>query len=182
MISMAIDKPGALDIMHDSNRKKSVVTQSSLYFSSLIMPKKYYCDFCQCAFPDNATNRQKHINGAVHQANRKFHYDWFKEPSEYIQEQMNKPPCHRYLTYGYCEYQLECRYSHITYDMYGRPVYPPELTAWLQERQQQPNTSTAVVETKYRLPRGWKVRDLPASLKPPPPVTGYSLSKSGYWS
>ncbi|KAI9489023.1 hypothetical protein BDB00DRAFT_921909 [Zychaea mexicana] len=153
------------------------------------MPKKYYCDFCKCSFPDNVTNRQNHINGAVHKANRKLHYDWFKDPDEYIHEQASKPPCRRYLMQGYCEYQLQCRYSHITYDPAGRPIYPPELTAWLQERQQADATARAQApvatpsmdKPKYRLPRGWKVRELPPSLKPPPPSPPYSWSNAGVW-
>ncbi|KAI9274270.1 hypothetical protein BDA99DRAFT_431814, partial [Phascolomyces articulosus] len=152
-----------------------------------------YCDFCKCSFPDNATNRQKHNNGAVHKSNRQFHYDWFKEPEEFIQEQMNKPPCRHYLSQGYCNYQLQCRYSHITYDPTGQVIYPPELLNWLQERQRADQAAMMAVKTtatasgdinknpKYRLPRGWKVRELPPSLKPPPPSQPYSWNNSGFW-
>ncbi|KAI7858112.1 hypothetical protein BDC45DRAFT_328095 [Circinella umbellata] len=157
------------------------------------MPRKYYCDFCKCSFPDNATNRQKHNNGTVHKSNRQIHYDWFKDPNEFIQEQINKPPCRRYLTQGYCDYQLQCRYSHITYDPTGRLIYPPELLNWLQERQQADEAAAAEVlaattasskkdeKPKYRLPRGWKIRELPPSLKPPPSSQPYSYSHSGVW-
>ncbi|CDH49703.1 hypothetical protein RO3G_07338 [Lichtheimia corymbifera JMRC:FSU:9682] len=156
------------------------------------MPKKYYCDFCHCSFPDNPTNRQKHIEGAAHQANRKFHYDWFKEPEEFIREQQNKPPCRRYLNHGFCEYRLDCRYSHIAYDMAGHPIYPVELIEWLQQRQlADASPSTTVVSwqqqqqqqppaKRYRLPSGWKLHALPPSLKPPP-RQGYDWSDVASW-
>lgn len=37
-----------------------------------------FCDFCQCTFPDNVTNRRNHNEGAMHINNRKLHYDWYK--------------------------------------------------------------------------------------------------------
>lgn len=95
-----------------------------------------YCDFCQCTFPDNTTNRRNHNQGTVHLNNRKLHYDWFKgnlpfqtakkknkklsnlqvDPSLFLQEQLNKPPCRNYTTQGYCEFGLLCKFCHITLD------------------------------------------------------------------
>jgi hypothetical protein len=37
-----------------------------------------FCDFCQCTFPDNVTNRRNHNEGTLHMNNRKLHYDWYK--------------------------------------------------------------------------------------------------------
>lgn len=38
------------------------------------------------------------------------------DPNVFLQEQANKPPCRHFEQYGYCEYGLLCKYSHITYD------------------------------------------------------------------
>ncbi|KAI8972668.1 hypothetical protein BDB01DRAFT_909273 [Pilobolus umbonatus] len=144
------------------------------------MPRNYYCDFCQCTFPDNKTNRKNHNEGSVHVYNKKLHYDWYKDPVEFLQEQLNKPPCRFYLTQGYCEYGLNCKYSHITLDINNQPIYPPELNQLLQS--QQPETPTVAKKIqRYRLPKGWKVKDLPPSLKPPP-KGGYEWEvDTGYW-
>ncbi|KAL1926738.1 hypothetical protein VTP01DRAFT_5384 [Rhizomucor pusillus] len=153
--------------------------------------KKYYCDFCKCSFPDSVVNRQKHNNGALHQANRKFHYDWFKDPSEFIQEQLSKSPCRRYFSEGYCEYQLDCKYSHVGWDPARNcPIYPSELTEWLEERAKIDASNTQGVKSQsrtkrtkpmYKLPAGWKVRDLPLSLRPPSSEDEYRWSNVGYW-
>ncbi|KAF7721601.1 hypothetical protein EC973_004374 [Apophysomyces ossiformis] len=103
---------------------------------------------------------------------------------------MNKPPCRHFFTHGYCEYELSCKYSHVTLDMTGQPILPPELIRWFQAQQQQQHEAmilaTAKAEAaskkkpKYRLPKGWKVQDLPPSLKPPP-KQGYEWTHTGYW-
>ncbi|KAI7891275.1 uncharacterized protein EV154DRAFT_563413 [Mucor mucedo] len=150
------------------------------------MPRNYYCDFCQCTFPDNVVNRRNHNGGTSHVNNRKYHYDWFKEPSVFIQEQMDKPPCrHFQRSQGYCEFGLFCKYSHITLDPNtGQPIYPPELIQWFQLKQQEANSQIIKKEpkkTRYRLPAGWKVKELPPSLKPPPSKHGYDWSNVGTW-
>ncbi|KAI8374815.1 hypothetical protein BD560DRAFT_393315 [Blakeslea trispora] len=142
------------------------------------MPRNYFCDFCQCTFPDNPANRKSHNEGVVHINNRKLHYDWYKDPNEFLQEQMNRPPCRFYQQQGYCEFQLLCRYSHITYDPYsGQPILPPELIQWLQSHEKQPKPKKI---KRPRLPAGWKIKELPPSLKPPFDVD-YDWHHVGTW-
>ncbi|KAI7902430.1 uncharacterized protein BX663DRAFT_435717, partial [Cokeromyces recurvatus] len=153
-----------------------------------------YCDFCQCTFPDNVKNRKNHNEGIAHVNNRKLHYDWYKviDPSIFLQEQIAKPPCRHYQQYGYCEFGILCKYSHITYDPNtGQYIYPPELIQWFQLQQEEALSSTVNLEvtektkkkrTRYKLPSGWKVKDLPPSLKPPPPKHGYDWNQVGSWS
>ncbi|KAF1798895.1 CCCH-type zinc finger transcription factor [Mucor lusitanicus] len=147
-----------------------------------------FCDFCQCTFPDNVTNRRNHNEGAMHINNRKLHYDWYKDPDVFVQEQANKPPCRHYISYGHCEYGLLCKYSHITYDpASGQPIYPPELLQWFELQQQEAIANSTVPPKpatptqRYRLPSGWKIKDLPLSLRPPPPKYGYDWSNTGAW-
>ncbi|CAO3591837.1 unnamed protein product [Absidia cylindrospora] len=95
---------------------------------------------------------------------------------------------------GYCEYKLDCKYGHIKLDKKtGNPIFPEELLEWLhaktleqQQRQEQPQPQQ-INETKkepsylYKLPSGWKVKDLPPSLKPPPLGQEYDWSHVGTW-
>lgn len=37
-------------------------------------------------------------------------------------------------------------------------------------------------KTRYKLPAGWKVKDLPPSLKPPPSKHGYDWDQVGSWN
>ncbi|KAI8878803.1 hypothetical protein K501DRAFT_287682 [Backusella circina FSU 941] len=153
------------------------------------MPRNYYCDFCQCSFPDNATNRRNHDQGAIHLSNRKLHYDWFKDPDDFLQEQLNKSPCRHYLTQGFCDYGLTCKYSHITVDHgSGNTIYPPELIQWFEAQKKQVGAQmTQKIKSqeskkRYKLPTGWKVKDLPPSLKPPPSKHGYDWTDDvGFW-
>ncbi|ORY99461.1 hypothetical protein BCR43DRAFT_489320 [Syncephalastrum racemosum] len=130
--------------------------------------KRYYCEFCQCSFPDNKTNRQRHMEGGNHQLNRRLHYDSFKDPAQLIEEYCAKPPCRRFFTQGQCPYSLQCRYSHVSFDPTGRPIYPHELKELLDAiaRPASPTKEKVKVE-RVRLPRGWRLRDLPPSLIPP---------------
>ncbi|KAI8376012.1 uncharacterized protein BYT42DRAFT_498766, partial [Radiomyces spectabilis] len=131
-----------------------------------------YCDFCNCSFPDNATNRKNHNEGALHLANRKRHYDWFKvDPEVFIREQMEKPPCRNFNTHGFCEFELQCKGNHITYDYYALQLAQNSL-----RRQEQLKRTP-----RYKLPSGWKVRELPPSLKPPPAKHGYEWNNLGFW-
>lgn len=66
----------------------------------------------------------------------------------------------------------------------GQPIYPPELIQWFQLQKQE--SSSLVIKkqqkkTRYRLPAGWKVKDLPPSLKPPPSKHGYDWNNVGSW-
>ncbi|KAI8975252.1 hypothetical protein BDF20DRAFT_822474, partial [Mycotypha africana] len=137
-----------------------------------------FCDFCQCAFPDNPTNRKNHMEGTAHVNNRKLHYDWFKHPQVFLQEQIDKPPCKYYQQRGHCEFGLLCRFSHITYDAYdGHIIYSPELIQWKNMSDKERRR-----RQRYKLPTGWKVKDLPPSLKPPPSKKGYDWENVGAWS
>ncbi|KAI8336180.1 hypothetical protein BC941DRAFT_428538 [Chlamydoabsidia padenii] len=154
------------------------------------MPK-YFCDVCDCSFPDNTTNRKKHNQGQVHINNKRRHYDWFKDPNDFITEQLNKPPCRRYMQTGNCEYKLDCRYSHIKRDhRTGTPLFPKELIEWLdakatEQQQVHQSDNTRIDKSKksftYKLPIGLKVKDLPPSLKPPPIDQDYDWNSTATW-
>jgi U11/U12 small nuclear ribonucleoprotein SNRNP20 len=130
------------------------------------------------------------------------------DPNVFLQEQLDKPPCRNFLAQGgYCEFGLLCKYSHITLDQatgkphskmqlqtliinLGQPIYPPELIQWFhlqrQEATAENNKNVIITEkkkkqTRYRLPAGWKVNDLPPSLKPPPSKHGYDWNQVGSW-
>ncbi|KAI8089287.1 uncharacterized protein BX664DRAFT_332635 [Halteromyces radiatus] len=157
------------------------------------MPK-YYCDVCDCSFPNNLTNRKNHDKGLVHINNKRRHYDWFKDPDDFINEQLNKPPCRRYRQNGYCEYELDCKYSHLIRDYKtGQLLFPKELLEWLdakaadeqqqkqQQQQQQQTKKSSRKSIVYRLPPGWKVKELPPSLKPPTLGEDYDWNHVGIW-
>ncbi|KAG1131864.1 hypothetical protein G6F38_013347 [Rhizopus arrhizus] len=130
------------------------------------MPKNYYCDFCHCTFPDNKTNRNKHNQGRTHVQNRKLHYDWFSDREGFIRNQVNKLPCKYYMNHGYCEYGLLCKYSHIQSDLLtGQLIYPKEIIYF--QSLTTPKSTKPVQQKRHRLPFGWKLKDLPPSLKPP---------------
>lgn len=42
------------------------------------MGKKYYCEYCDKRFKDDASIRKKHIEGLPHQKARNEHYAHFK--------------------------------------------------------------------------------------------------------
>ncbi|CAG8499406.1 16164_t:CDS:2 [Acaulospora morrowiae] len=79
------------------------------------MVKKYYCDYCDRSFPDNAEARRKHIEGTQHQNNVKLHYDSYKDPAELLVENSKKSPCRKFFESGYCPFGLSCKYSHVPY-------------------------------------------------------------------
>lgn len=74
----------------------------------------------------------------------------------------------------------------------GQLVYPPELIQWFQLQKEettannalQSNTTRTNIPRRYKLPAGWKVKDLPPSLKPPPSKHGYNwdINTVGTWS
>ncbi|KAK3099215.1 hypothetical protein FSP39_001093 [Pinctada imbricata] len=78
------------------------------------MGRRYYCDFCDKSFADNPTSRKNHLKGLQHQRIRKSHYDAFREPEVILQEEQTKRPCKIYLTKGTCQFQDNCRFSHLT--------------------------------------------------------------------
>lgn len=69
----------------------------------------------------------------------------------------------------------------------GQAIYPPELLQWFELQQQEAiaNNTTppkpAPSTQRYKLPSGWKIKDLPLSLRPPPPKHGYDWSNTGAW-
>ncbi|CAG8456045.1 7777_t:CDS:1 [Ambispora leptoticha] len=77
------------------------------------MVKKYYCDYCDRSFPDNAGARKKHLDGAQHQLAVKLHYDLFRNPVELLLENAKRPACRKFQDTGYCQFGLSCRYSHV---------------------------------------------------------------------
>ncbi|CAG8465037.1 6282_t:CDS:1 [Ambispora gerdemannii] len=77
------------------------------------MVRKYYCDYCDRSFPDNAGARKKHLDGAQHQLAVKLHYDSFRNPVELLLENVKRPACRKFQDTGYCQFGLSCRYSHV---------------------------------------------------------------------
>jgi U11/U12 small nuclear ribonucleoprotein SNRNP20 len=39
------------------------------------MGKRYYCEYCDCSFPDSKESREKHRNGLNHKRFRAQYYD-----------------------------------------------------------------------------------------------------------
>lgn len=64
--------------LHDQLCLEIVSAKSTFYYLKTKSFFADYCDFCQCTFPDNVTNRRNHNEGTSHVNNRKLHYDWFK--------------------------------------------------------------------------------------------------------
>ncbi|KAG2178232.1 hypothetical protein INT43_003485 [Umbelopsis isabellina] len=136
------------------------------------MRSRYYCDYCDCTFPDNATNRKNHIDGAVHQQNRQRYYAQHRSLEEVIEESRTKPPCRQFMRDQSCAYGANCKYSHIMFDRYtGNPIVPDEI----QSRQKSSQ------RVRYELPKNWNKKDLSPSLLPPP-RKGYDWSNVGQWS
>ncbi|CAG8714031.1 11695_t:CDS:2, partial [Racocetra fulgida] len=132
-----------------------------------------YCDYCDRIFPDNAEARKNHIEGANHQNNVKLHYDSYKDPVELLLENSKKSPCRKFNETGYCPFGLSCKYSHVPYGIDFSIVDPHQQGG--QSLQQRPTPMF-----KYKLPAGLTLRDLPPSLRPPPPM-GYDFSKAAQW-
>ncbi|KAI9280076.1 hypothetical protein BY458DRAFT_501302 [Sporodiniella umbellata] len=126
------------------------------------MPKKYYCDFCDCTFPDNQTNRNNHQKGRTHVQHRKLHYDWFADPVAFLAQYAQRPPCRTFLEHAHCEFGLLCKYSHLLQDpLTGLPIYPNEILYF------QSLLTAPPVQARFRLPSRWKHARLPPSLVPP---------------
>lgn len=69
----------------------------------------------------------------------------------------------------------------------GQAIYPPELLQWFELQQQETAANNTTLQKpapstqRYKLPSGWKIKDLPLSLRPPPPKHGYDWSNTGAW-
>merc|ERR1711976_406268 len=71
-------------------------------------------DYCDKLFPDNLTQRKRHLQGVYHQRMRKNHYESMRDPAVILAEELNKPPCRNFLSKGYCDFDRNCKYSHLT--------------------------------------------------------------------
>ncbi|SAM09071.1 hypothetical protein [Absidia glauca] len=112
------------------------------------------------------------------------------DPNDFIMEQMNKPPCRRYMQTRHCDYRLDCKYSHVRIDhRSGKPLFPEELLEWLdakateqaQPSNHQPIDNKAKPSPTYKLPSGLSVKDLPPSLKPPPIGKDFDWTSTATW-
>ncbi|CAG8702603.1 16632_t:CDS:2, partial [Cetraspora pellucida] len=151
-----------------------------------------YCDYCDRIFPDNAEARKNHIEGANHQNNVKLHYDSYRDPVELLLENSKKSPCRKFNETGYCPFGLSCKYSHVPYgtdfSVVDPHLYLSQNPILLQQRRQifsreqggQSSQQRPTPMFKYKLPSGLSLRDLPPSLRPPPPM-GYDFSKAAQW-
>ncbi|XP_072163364.1 zinc finger matrin-type protein 5-like [Diadema setosum] len=81
------------------------------------MGKRYYCDYCDKLFADNPENRKKHIRGVVHERLRKLHYAQFREPEDVLASEKAKLPCKKLQQTGFCPFEGNCRFSHLTAEM-----------------------------------------------------------------
>ncbi|TGZ66485.1 hypothetical protein CRM22_005293 [Opisthorchis felineus] len=82
------------------------------------MGKRFYCDYCDKSFPDNATNRRAHLNGVQHQQARRLHFDCYLAPPEKLILERAKKPCIGFVRTGECSYGVLCKYSHMTPEMF----------------------------------------------------------------
>ncbi|CAG8621634.1 1548_t:CDS:2, partial [Scutellospora calospora] len=137
--------------------------------------------------------RKSHIEGAIHQNNVKLHYDSYKDPVELLLENCKKSPCRKFCESGYCPFGLSCKYSHVPYGVDFSIIDPHLYLAQnpILLQQQRPQLFTKqqggqslqqkpIPMFKYKLPSGISLRDLPPSLRPPPPM-GYDFSKAAQW-
>ncbi|KER34168.1 hypothetical protein T265_12436, partial [Opisthorchis viverrini] len=110
--------------------------------TSSYMGKRFYCDYCDKSFPDNATNRRAHLNGVQHQQARRLHFDRYlgrcpgvfettfgTAPQEKLVLERAKKPCIGFARTGAfsacpvihftgeCNYGVLCKYSHMTPEM-----------------------------------------------------------------
>ncbi|GAB6024189.1 Zinc finger matrin-type protein 5 [Chamberlinius hualienensis] len=158
------------------------------------MGKRYYCDYCDRSFHDNAENRKKHINGVQHQKNKKLHYDNFRNATEILEEESGKNPCKRFKLTGSCDFGSSCRYSHLTplqlsnlqdqvrrekFDRESRESEVPKVEdAWVRalvnkiemrtenDEQKSKNLSLELEIGSWRTPSNLSYFDLPPSLIP----------------
>ncbi|GAA49289.1 U11/U12 small nuclear ribonucleoprotein 20 20kDa protein [Clonorchis sinensis] len=86
--------------------------------TSSYMGKRFYCDYCDKSFPDNATNRRAHLNGVQHQQARRLHFDRYLAPQEKLVLERAKKPCIGFVRSGECSYGVLCKYSHMTPEMF----------------------------------------------------------------
>ncbi|KAI9308749.1 hypothetical protein BJ944DRAFT_155632, partial [Cunninghamella echinulata] len=144
-----------------------------------------YCEVCDCSFPNNSSNRKKHNQGFVHINNKRRHYDWFKDPNDFIKEQIEKPPCRKYGNNGFCEYELDCKYSHITWDNTGKSLLYIFIIMIIKKQYHYDHKIKKNKRYQYQLPQDWKRQDLPPSLQPPPPFSTindyYDWDHIGSW-
>ncbi|PHZ09243.1 uncharacterized protein RHIMIDRAFT_300032 [Rhizopus microsporus ATCC 52813] len=135
------------------------------------MPKNYYCDFCHCTFPDSKVNRTNHIQGRTHVNNRRLHYDWFN-----VYRSAGIHP--RTIEQASLQILFKPWLFHIQIDPYtGQYKFPKEIL-YFQSLASQP---TIVKNKRYKLPPGWKLKDLPPSLKPPIKDQNYHWDHTAQW-
>lgn len=80
------------------------------------------------------------------------------------------------------KYRYHAPILHVFIIRVGQYIYPPELLQWFQyEDKKKLVIKKQEKKTRYRLPIGWKVKDLPPSLKPPPSKHGYEWDNVGSW-
>ncbi|XP_043279468.1 zinc finger matrin-type protein 5 [Venturia canescens] len=78
------------------------------------MGKRYYCDYCERSFKDDAEARKKHLSSLQHVKNRADHYNLFKEPAIILREESMKSPCKRFINSGECAFGYGCKFSHYS--------------------------------------------------------------------
>ncbi|ELT98779.1 hypothetical protein CAPTEDRAFT_151542 [Capitella teleta] len=165
------------------------------------MGRRYFCEYCDKAFPDNPTQRKKHIHGVHHQRMRKAHYDSFRDPSVILQEEMQKPPCRNFFNRGHCDYINNCRFSHLTEEYKlrlqeqaklkkgsaAKPADSATLDEWLAKRSKSTTSDDEAKETpppaqtSFSLPPHLLSHpNLPPSLLPPPP-DAFQLAPLAEW-
>ncbi|XP_068937948.1 zinc finger matrin-type protein 5 [Petaurus breviceps papuanus] len=156
------------------------------------MGKRYFCDYCDRSFQDNLHNRKKHLNGVQHLRAKKVWYDLFRDAAAILMEEQNKRPCRKFLETGQCDFDSNCRFSHMTsgdLEQLAAQVHEERLSReqeivevpeggiedWLEKRAKRRSSaqSSSTLSTKpvvFQYPPGWPpIQDLPPSLRAPPP-------------
>ncbi|XP_050696534.1 zinc finger matrin-type protein 5-like [Eriocheir sinensis] len=78
------------------------------------MVKRYYCDFCDRAYPYSVDAFRKHRNGHQHQKLRRAHYDQFKSARERLEDETKREKCRRFFSGQTCSFGDTCVFSHLT--------------------------------------------------------------------
>ncbi|KAI5060071.1 hypothetical protein GOP47_0024491 [Adiantum capillus-veneris] len=74
---------------------------------------KYYCDYCDKQFQDTPAARRRHLQGVLHQRNKKAWFDSFQEPA-HQQAAVGQKVCLQFMRTGVCHYGTRCRFQHVT--------------------------------------------------------------------
>ncbi|KAJ8919712.1 hypothetical protein NQ315_006240 [Exocentrus adspersus] len=147
------------------------------------MGRRYYCDYCDKKFIDDIEQRKKHLQSSYHIKLRNIHYEHCKEPETVLREELLKIPCRRFLQYGSCQFEGNCKYTHYSPEelcqlrqqvehnqiMRRRRLEEilevPSVESWVQKYHSANKENTDIIHTFWSYPALFEKRlDLPPSL------------------